>query len=141
MTPIFLGVTTYGATIGFIIGAAQLIYVMSRVFAFCYYFYIDHGFILVSAHTHPAKIKQTLKKQGKTESIFAKGYPHAFFLSTLFLAFYIVAFNFWYVTLPIFGTLGVIILPTLIIKFLAKEKRNKVVFEQKLDGTYPDELN
>ena len=138
-----LGLPTWvnhGATIGFIIGAAQLIYTMIRVFTFSYYFYIDHGFMLVSAATHPNKIITTLKKQGKTESMFAKGYCHAFILSILSLAFWTVLFNFWYVTLPIFGTIGVIILPTGIIKFLSKEKRNKVVFEQKLDGTYPDEL-
>lgn len=131
----------HGATIGFIIGASQLIYTMVRVFAFSYYFYIDHGFILVAANTHPNKIIKTLKKQGKTKSFFAKGYSHAFILSILFLALWTLVLNFWFVTLPIFGTIGLIVMPSMIIKFVARKKRNKVVFEQKLDGTYPDELN
>lgn len=130
----------HSATIGFIIGAAQLIYTMIRVFAFSYYFYIDHGFMLVAAGTHPNKIITTLKKQGKTESMFAKGYCHAFILSILFLAFWTVLFNFWYVTVPIFGIIGLIIAPSLLIKFMARKKRNKAIFEQKLNGTYPDEL-
>ncbi len=47
---------TYGATIGFIIGIVQLIYTMIRVFAFSYYFYIDHGFILVAAESQKEKL-------------------------------------------------------------------------------------
>ncbi len=130
---------TYGATIGFIIGAAQLIYVMARVFTFSYYFYIDHGFILVDADNHEDKIKTTLKKLGKKESMFAKGYPQSFVLSLLLFVLWMIVLNFWYVTIPIFGTVFLIASPIIIIKFFARGKRNKVVFEQKLEGTYPDE--
>ena len=137
---VFGEVTTYGATIGIIIGTIQLIYVMGRVFTFSYYFYIDHGFILVDAgEKNFGKIKRTLKKQGKKESMFAKGYFQAFLGSLFFIALWAAVLNFWYVTLPIFGAVLLIFAPTLIIKFLAKAKRNKVVFEQKLDGTFPDE--
>ena len=136
---IFGEATTYGATIGFIIGSIQLIYVMGRVFTFSYYFYIDHGFILVDANTNSDKIKTTLKKFGKKESRYAQGYFQAFLFSLLMLGLWTIVLNFWYVTIPIFGTVFLIASPIIIIKFFAREKRNKVVFEQKLEGTYPDE--
>jgi len=138
-TEVFGEVTTYGATIGFIIGTIQLIYVMARVFTFAYYFYIDHGFILADADSNRDKIETTLKKLGKKESKFAKGYFQAFIFSLLMLGLWTIILNFWYVTLPIFGTVFLIASPVIIIKFLAREKRNRVVFEQKLEGTYPDE--
>jgi len=137
--PVFGEATTYGATIGFIIGSIQLIYVMVRVFTFSYYFYIDHGFILVDADTNIKKVKTTLKKLGKEKSTFAKGYFQSFLLSLLYLALWSIVLNFWYVTIPIFGTVFLIASPIIIIKFFAREKRNRVVFEQKLEGTYPDE--
>jgi len=138
-TAIFGEQITYGATIGFLIGTAQLIYVMARVFTFNYYFYIDHGFILIDADTNEDKVKTTLKKLGKKESLFAKGYFQAFLVSLFLLILWLFVLNFWYVTLPIFGVVFLIASPTIIIKFLAKKKRNKVVFEQKLAGTFPDE--
>ena len=136
---IFGEATTYGATIGFIIGTIQLIYVMVRVFIFAYYFYIDHGFILVDADSHDDKIKRTLKKYGKQHTKFAKGYFQTLLFLLLMLGLWTIVLNFWYVTIPIFGTIFLIASPIIIIKFFAKEKRNRVVFEQKLEGTYPDE--
>ena len=138
-TEIFGELTTYGATIGFIIGTIQLIYVMARVFIFAYYFYIDHGFILVDADSHLGKIKRTLKKYGKQHSKFAKGYFQTFIFLLLMLGLWTIVLNFWYITIPIFGTVFLIASPIIIIKLLAEEKRNRVVFEQKLEGTYPDE--
>jgi len=140
--PIFGESATYGSTIGFIIGIIQLIYVMGRVLTFAYYFYIDHGFILVDGgEENVDKIKTTLKKRGRDPegTLFTKGYFHAFLLSLFFIVLWTLVLNFWYVTLPIFSVLFLLFAPSLIIKWLAKEERNRVVFEQKLDGTFPDE--
>lgn len=136
-----LNFPSYGFTIGFIIGLVQLIYVMARTLNFAYYFYIDHGFILILVDVNKEKINKTLKKQGKKKSMFAKGYPRMFLSSIFFLLIWMLILDVWYITLPIFICIFFLLMPVIIIKSLARKKRNKVVFEQKLGGTYPNELN
>ena len=114
---------------------------MARVLNFTYYFYIDHGFILVDGdHTgNPDKIKATMKKYNINNRTFAVGYPFALLTSLILTGISMFVGCFWYIMLPVLGAIGLIILPSIIIKYAAKEKRNKVIFDTKLDGSFPDE--
>lgn len=131
-----IGVINHGAAIGFIIGIILLFYGTIKSIIFNYYFYIDHGFILVEPTENKDKIKKTLKKLGRNKSIYDTGYLKVLFLHSFITLVLILFGNIWYVFLPIFLVIAIIFMPVYIIRITAREKRNKVVFEEKLNGTH-----
>lgn len=129
-----------GALIGAGLALVFSIFTIVKVIHFNYHFYIDHGFILVEGSDHRGAIKRTLGKIGKDDSFFAVGYPTAMIVCTLgTIAFGFIG-HFWYIVLPVSLVASFVLLPVIGIRLAAKEKRNKAVFTQKLDGTY-DEFN
>ena len=132
----YLNGLSTGALVGAGLASVISIFVIARVIHFSYYFYIDHGFILVEGANHRDKIRATLKKLGKEDSFFAIGYPFAALACTLCVVFLGFMGHFWYVFVPIALVCSFVLLPAIGIRLAAKDKRNKVVFVEKLDGTY-----
>lgn len=134
-----LQLKSYGATIGLMLGVIHLFYSMARTLNFSYYFYIDHGFILFesgSSGDNVAKIKKTLKKLNRNDSIYAMGYPKALFINIMLILILILLGSGWHFTIPIAAFILIVYIPTIIIKRAARKKRNKVIFEEKLNGTH-----
>lgn len=129
-----------GMFFGLILGILQSIYIMARVFKFGYLFYIDHGFILVEGANHKSKVAHTLKKQGSEDSFFAVGYPFALLAVLVATIVYMGIGAAWQFTLPIMLIVSFIFVPVAVIRMAARDKRNKVVFVQKLEGTFDDPI-
>lgn len=127
---------SYGALAGACIGIIQLIYIMAHVFHYNYHHYIQHGVILVDGANNKDKIKETLETLGMKESTWAVGYFWAFLLQVFLTMLWTLALHFWYATIPLMLAIVFIILPSTVIKIIARKKRNKVIFEKKLNGTY-----
>jgi len=129
-----------GALVGASLAGVVSLFVIAKVIHFGYYFYIDHGFILVEGNNHRDKIKATLKKLGKVDSFFAIGYPFAALACVLCTIFFGFIGHFWYVFAPLSLAVSFILLPAIGIRLVAKDKRNKVVFVEKLDGTHNENI-
>lgn len=127
-----------GALLGLAFATIQGIYVMTRALHFGWHFYIDHGFILVEGANHKERVTSTLKKLGKEDSIFAVGYPVALLLSGIFAIIYGFIGHFWQAFLPAALFISFVVMPAAFIRIAAKEKRNKMAFTQKLDGTFDE---
>lgn len=136
----FTHLPSYGTIVGACIGTVQLLYVMTHVFHYNYHHYIQHGIILVNGSDNKDEIKETLKTLGKKESPFAVGYFPALLLNLFLGALWVVTLHFWYVTIPIASVVFFIILPGQVIKFIARKKRKKVIFEKKLSGTHNERV-
>jgi len=135
-----LNTLSSGALIGVGLASATSIFVIVKVIYFSYHFYIDHGFILVEGSDHKEKIKSTLNKMGKEDSFFAVGYPFAAIVCVLFILFFGFIGHFWQFFLPMSLVVSFVLLPVFVIRVAAKDKRNKVVFVKKLDGSYDESV-
>lgn len=134
----YLDTLSTGALIGLGLGCVISLYVIARVIHFSYHFYIDHGFILVESTAHKEKITKTLAKLGKTDSVFAVGYPFAAIVCLLLVVLLGFIGDFWYVFLPVSVVVSFVFVPAIGIRLAAWNKRKKAVFMQKLDGTYDE---
>ncbi len=131
-----LGLINYGAVIGLMIGIVLLLYGTIKSIIFNYYFYIDHGFILIEPSKNEDKVEETLKKLNRNKSIYDTGYLKVLFLHT-FITLLLIGFGAgWNIFIPIALVILIIFMPVYIIKVAARKKRNKVIFQEKLNGTH-----
>ena len=131
-----LGLINYGAIIGLMTGVVLLLYGTIKSIIFNYYFYIDHGFILIEPSKNGDKIEETLKKLNRNKSIYDTGYLKVLFIHTFITLMLMVFGAGWNIFIPITLVILIIFMPVYIIKMAARKKRNKVIFQEKLNGTH-----
>lgn len=122
-------VPTLCVSISFLYG---ITYYLSS-FKYMYYHYIEHGTIFATSDGHRIDIQEIGKKY-KLKKIFGVyepvGYVGGFAMIGLCTFLGVIIGSLW----PVALFIGVLALPNFAIRIIAKEKRQKAIFEQKLKG-------
>lgn len=120
--------TPYVWWITTLIGLAYGLYRYGRSLKYLYYYYIEHGHIVWWMDNYQSTMKEVVKKHKLYEHFTCQGYVGGLgiILVTTFLGWLIGIL--W----PITVVIGILTVPNLLIRYVAREKRAKAVFHQTL---------
>ena len=132
MTPVdlfhYIHPTPYVWWIGMFLGLCWGLYRYGRSMKYLYFYYIEHGKVVWSLDNYESEMKAVIKKNKLYEHFSPHGYVSGMGIVCLTTAFGLIASSLWPVTLVI----GILTVPNIILRFVAKDKRKKVIFVQDL---------
>jgi len=110
------------------LGLSWGLYRYGRSLIYLYYYYIEHGDVIWSMENHWSDMKEVIKKHKLYEYFTPHGYVTGLVvvLGCGLLGFIVG------VIYPITIVIGILTIPNITLRWLAKEKRSKTVFQQKL---------
>lgn len=117
---------------GMFIGFSYGLYRYLRSFKYLYYYYIEHGsvpFNLDGTHRNNEML-EVIKKHKLYEYFTPHGYVSGLGIMAMCTGFGMLMGGLYPVTI----TVGILAIPNLLLRWLAKEKRAKAVFKQTLEG-------
>ncbi len=111
---------------GFCFGLYHLV----RSYPYLYYYYIEHGEIVwwTDNTSTRNKMKEVIKKHRLSDTFYPYGYVGTFFGLVAWTILFTLVGTIW----PITFTIGVLFIPNLAIRYFAKGRRKKAIFEQAL---------
>lgn len=115
------------AAIGLLIGLVQYIHSFKYLCAY----YIEHGVVICWMETYVSEMRKVAKKHKLAEFYTPAGYVSGILGMFLFTILGMVIGTIW----PLSMAIGVLTIPNFALRYFAKERRNKVIFEQTLKGT------
>ena len=116
--------------IGIILGLSYGIYRYVRSFKYLYYYYIEHGVVIWWTDNYTSELKAVMKRYDLYEHYTVFGYVGGLLGCVLFPAAGLIIGSLW----PIAALIGLLTIPNLVLRHVAKEKRTKAIFEQTLKG-------
>lgn len=115
-----------GAVAGFVYGLYRYV----RSFKYLYYYYIEHGAVIWWTDNYTTELRKVSKKHDLCEHYTVFGYVGGLLGCALFPVAGIIIGSLW----PIAVLIGILTIPNLALRHIAKEKRTKALFEQALKG-------
>jgi len=114
--------------LGFIWGVSRYF----RSFKYMYYYYIENGIVIWSMDEKRSEMDRIAKKYNLPNSDYFEpsGYVTGLIIILLCTILGIIVGTLW----PLSLIIGVLTIPNFILRRIAREKRNKAVFEQTLKG-------
>lgn len=124
-------VTPYAIGVWFVFA----IYYLIRASHFGYHYYIQTGHVLLitAGGANSDGIEATLNKIN-IKDIYVVGYLEALLLVSIVFVAAVLFGEAWTIILPVIVILFLLALPVVLIKLLARTRRKKLVFEQRLQG-------
>jgi len=117
---------------GTFFGLCYGIYRYGRSLKYLYYYYIEHGIVIWSmdGRSRREEMQEVVKRNNLYEYFTPHGYVTGLGFMVLFTALgWLVG-----VLYPIAIVIGILTIPNLTLRWVAKEKRAKAVFQQNLQG-------
>ena len=115
-----------GISIGFLFGIADYI----RSFKYWNRYYIEHGEVICFMESHVKEMKKVIKKHNLNKHFKPVGYVSGVTWTFLQMVLGGVVGTVW----PLAVVVGIFTIPNFLIRYIAREKRSKAVFEQTLKG-------
>ena len=113
-------------TIGFMFGFTDYV----RSFKYWNRYYIEHGEVICFMENHVKKMHDVVKKHRLNELFKPVGYVSGVTWTFLQTVLGVVIGTVW----PLAVAIGIFTIPNFLIRYVAREKRNKAIFEQELKG-------
>lgn len=113
-----------------LLGLAWGLYRYGRSMKYLYFYYIEHGDVIWSMESNWSEMKEVIKKHNLYEHFSPHGYVTG--LGTILgcTVLGLISGTFY----PISIAVGILTIPNITLRWLAKEKRAKAVFQQNLNG-------
>lgn len=115
------------AVIGLLIGLVQYIH----SFKYLYAYYIEHGEVICWMEQYVSEMRVVAKKHKLAEFYNPSGYVSGILGMFFYAIIGIIIGTIW----PVSVAIGVLTIPNFALRYFAKERRNKAIFEQELKGT------
>ncbi len=114
-----------------VIGFSYALYRYIRSFKYLYYYYIEHGEVMWWMDDDKHKEMAEINKKHRLYKHFKNfGYVGGMFALVPFTIAGAVLGSIW----PVVIVIGILTIPNLLLRHIAREKRSKAVFEQTLKG-------
>lgn len=118
--------------IGLSLGLSWGLYRYARSLKYLYYYYIEHGDVVWSmeSRSYREAMLEIIKKYKLSEFFNPHGYVSGLGIIVACTTLGGFAGSFWPITLVI----GILTIPNILLRFIAREKRAKAVFKQTLEA-------
>jgi len=118
--------------IGLSLGLCWGLYRYGRSLKYLYFYYIEHGDVVWSmeSRSYRENMIEIVKKYKLSEFFKPHGYVSGLGIILACTTLGAIAGSLWPLTLAI----GVLTIPNIVLRFIAREKRAKAVFQQNLQG-------